>query len=247
MPVIKQRMPWMRQPQAPAMVNWNNQCLQGLKWMTTTTGSFPFATMRNEVTGENATTLYAGNTFNPVVCSVGRGGGQTLNTANSTSVYFKYISKSYGLLHGATGFTLIFSGVFSSNVLSMQSDHMRVDNKHSLVIYSSTSSSINWGADWETAWNGASQQTLNLANSQPFTIGASINSSGARFFANGKFVGTKSGSSFTLSTSANQTWIISGTAQIYEQSMAISRALSDTEMAFITNNNNLNRYSIFNP
>jgi hypothetical protein len=77
--------------------------------------------------------------------------------------------------------------------------NFRADDTHSLDVFASTSTTLTFGADWAGAWNGASQQTVTIGDG-PTTIVAVIRQDGARFFCNGSFVGTKSGSSFSIGT-----------------------------------------------
>ena len=133
-----------------------------------------------------------------------------------------------GLLHNATEFTLGASFVFDALDESVQTLNFRNDNQHTLDVFSKTTSSVTWGCDWAGAWNGASQQTLSgLKTGDLVTLIVVVNQSGARFFANNKFLGTKSGSSFTVSSSASACVIANNYKANRVQGVAFKRALPD--------------------
>jgi hypothetical protein len=167
------------------------------------------------------------------------------NTAGTDANAFQYLS-SAGLLNGATQLTLMTSFVFDSSAASVQWLNFRTDVQHTLDIFSQTSSSVVWGSDWAGAWNGANQQTLSgLVNRQLVTLVAVINQSGARFFANGQFSGTKAGSGFTVSTAASTTQVLSKlpVRTLFLTSAAIKRAIPDGDAIRLS----ANPWSLFDP
>lgn len=188
--------------------------------------------MRNLVnTRQVAPTGDTNNTFYPYGTEHGLAVRNTAGTSESALNY----TASTSVLSGCTELTMVVWLQFKSGGTSAQWLNFRTELQHTLDVFSQTSSSITWGSDWAGAWNGANQQTLSGLNDGDFVcIGASITQSGARFFAQGKLSGTKSGSGFT--TSSSSVAIVSGMRLPMFGGVAFRRALSDAEMSALTLN-----------
>jgi hypothetical protein len=187
--------------------------------------------IQNLVDGRYADAQDSNNDLAPVTTRFGIAGRNRGLTAPNACNYLTTTTA----LTGAQELTLLAWFVFGSSDDNVQWLNFRTDNQHTLDVFSKTTTSITWGADWAGAWNGASQQTLSgLVDGDFVCIGASINQAGARFFANGRFSGTKSGSGFTTSSSS-----VSVTRQTRASQLGgavLRSALSDAEMQAITAN-----------
>jgi hypothetical protein len=225
-----------QQPQnGTPRLDLDNPVTQGVVWVsgTNSTTFGPNGNLRDVVSNRLATINDANNYFAKSYHPLGVISTRVIGSADNGVTY----NGPVGLLHGATEFTLVSTFIFRSGSISAQWLNFRVDNQHSLDVFSQTSNSITFGCDWAGAWNGTSQQTLSgLNDGDVVTICASVNQSGARFFANGKFIGTKSGSGFTISTAASATSIVWGIRTDYVQGMVIKRALSDSAAISLTKN-----------
>ena len=187
--------------------------------------------IQNLVDGRYADAQDLNNDLAQVVTRHGLAGR---NRATSAANACNYLATTV-VLSGAQELTLLSWFIFGSADDNAQWLNFRTDNQHTLDVFSKTTTSITWGADWAGAWNGASQQTLSgLVDGDFVCVGASINQAGARFFANGRFSGTKSGSGFTTSSSS-----VSVTRQTRASQLGgavLRSALSDAEMQAITAN-----------
>lgn len=147
--------------------------------------------------------------------------------------YAAYYQESAGVLNGATSMTLIAWFQFLAAGTSYQWLNFRNNNQHSLDVFSQTSTSIYFGTDWAGAWNGASQQLVSgLVDKQLVCIASTITQTGARLFCNGVLTGTKTGSSFTVSSSLTE--IFAGAFLPLYGGAAFTRALPDEHMLKIT-------------
>jgi len=183
----------------------------------------------NLVDGTYAVATDQNNQFELVTCRRGIAGRNTEVSSFSALAY----NHTTQALVGAQELTLFAWFEFRATDPSSQWMNFRQDNQHTLDIFSKTSNSITWGADWAGAWNGATQQTTSgLVDGDFVCIGASINPSGARFFVNGRYSGAKIGSGFTVSGNAVQ--VARATRARQYGAAAFRKALSDAEMALLT-------------
>ena len=190
-------------------------------------GSAPtvgLSSLRDLITGRLATSVDSNNSLYRVISPHGIG---SRNSALSEVGSASHLGP-VGVLHGATEYTLAITGIFTSSDVSRQKLNFRVDYQTTLDIFSQTSSSITWGSDGAFAWNGTSQQTLSgLADGDRYTLIAVVRQGEARLFHNGRFAGTKSGSSgWSINTSADACNILED-ATSYTQSFACRKAFSD--------------------
>jgi hypothetical protein len=185
----------------------------------------------NLVDGTSAASQDGNNDFETVPT---RGGLAGRNRAGTGAGALHYLATT-PVLNGLQEFSMLAWFIFGASDDNAQWLNFRTDNQHTLDVFSKTSTSITWGADWTGAWNGASQQTLSgLVDGDLVCIGVSINQSGARFFANGFFSGTKSGSGFT--TSSSSVSITRHTRARHLGAAMFRAALSDAELQTLTNN-----------
>lgn len=185
----------------------------------------------NLVDGTSADLLDPNNDFAVAVTPFGQAGRNRATSNAGNCIY----TASSGVLSGAQELTLLAWFVFGSADDNAQWMNFRTDLQHTLDVFAKTSTSVTWGADWAGAWNGASQQTLSgLVDGDFVCIGASINQSGARFFANGRYSGTKSGSGFT--TSSSSVAVARATRASQLGAAAFRAALSDADMQALTGN-----------
>jgi hypothetical protein len=193
-------------------------------------GAWP-SFLLNLVDGTRAISQDTNNEFGPAGTKHGLTGK---NTATTNANALNYLATT-SVLSGLTELTLIAWFVFDGGDTSAQWMNFRTDNQHTLDVFSQTSTSVTWGADWAGAWNGASQQTTSGLNTGDLVcIAASINQSGARFWVNGVFSGTKSGSGFTTSSSSVQ--IAASTRAKQFGAAGFAQAFSDGDLQRITKN-----------
>ena len=239
------------QPQELVGIDWSAAGAQKLTWLS---GTVPHGAvfgavasngaaktyLANLVDGSRANVYDTNNGFVSVATPHGMAGeNKTGNTPNGLN----YISGN-GLLHGATELTLLVWFVFDAGNTSSQWLNFRSDGQHTLDVFSQTSSSITFGSDWLSAWNGASRKTLSgLVSGDLVCIGASITQTGAVLSANGRILGTKSGGVFTISTAAKTTFIASRTQAKYLGSAAFVTSMPDATLASYT----ANPWQIFEP
>jgi len=185
----------------------------------------------NLVDGTSAASQDANNDFETVQTPAALAGR---NRAGTSAGALHYLETTPAL-SGLQELSMLAWFIFGSADESAQWLNFRTDNQHTLDVFSKTTTSINWGADWTGAWNGVSQQTLSgLVDGDFVCIGASITQSGARFWANGRFSGTKSGSGFT--TSSSSVSITRHTRARHLGGAAFRVALADAEMQTLTTN-----------
>jgi hypothetical protein len=183
------------------------------------------------ITGRKAANFDAFNYFARAVHTLGVINTRVIVSSDSGVRYDGPVA----LLHGVTEFTLVSTFIFRVGATSAQWLNFRVDNQHTLDVISQTSSTLTFGCDWAGAWNGATTQTLSgLKDGDVVTICAVVNQAGARFFANGRFIGTKSGTGFTVSTASDSTAIVNMIRTDYVQGMASKKALPDAVAMAIT-------------
>jgi hypothetical protein len=186
------------------------------------------------VTGTRSTLQDTNNFLFPATYN-GLLAGKNSNGSNVTALRYDSAPSPFA---GASQLSMLAFFIFDpTSFASGQYVHWRQEFQHSIDVFSYTSSSITWGSDWAGAWNGASQQTLSgLSPGNLVCIGSSITQSGARLFHNGRFSGTKSGSSFGPLPSPGSVSVISGSRMPQLGGFAFRRALTDGEMVSYTAN-----------
>jgi hypothetical protein len=228
-------------PDAAARLNTFNPSTAGLVWLSgaaTYRSGGGTATLADLARGQIAQNYDNNNYPEPTPTPVG-----VVLTPTGPSSYFT-LSGPTALLHGATALSMLVAFVFRSATASQQCLNFRVSNQHTIDTFSQTTSSITWGTDWAGAWNGANQQTLSgLSDGDLVVICSSISQTGARLFAQGRLLGTKSGSSFTISTASAAVGITGianttsgGARNPLALSAAWARTLSDEEAQSLTAN-----------
>ena len=224
------RLPRTAQPQERAGPNpdWLSRRLAYLWGMPNGSSN---VRLLNLVDGTSAASQDANNDFETVPTRAGLAGR---NRAGTSAGALHYLQTTPAL-SGLQEFSMLAWFIFGSADENAQWLNFRTDNQHTLDVWSKTSTSLTWGADWAGAWNGVSQQTLSgLVDGDFVCIGASITQSGCRFFANGSFSGTKSGSGFT--TSSSSVSVTRHTRARHLGAAMFRAALSDAEMQAITAN-----------
>ncbi len=228
-----------KQPQYSASLDPSSPGARGLAWLSYANTVVPGATgcIRDVVSGRTAALQDSNNYLTRSAHALG-----WINTrfigSNEASLGY---TGPVGLLNGATELTLFVSFVFRSGANSAQWDNFYVANQHTLSVFSQTSSSVTFGVDWAGAWNGTSTQTVsNLNDGDVVMLLAVVNQSGARLFAavnqGARFLGTKSGSGFTVSSAANTVDIVRGIRGDLVLSGAIRRAMPDAEALTLLRN-----------
>lgn len=170
-----------------------------VRWLSTpSAGLSNHRILRNVISSIAAPSQDANNELEAGVTRHGVAGVPT--GANLSAI--NYLTDSSVIFKDATELTIGVAFVFDSADDSVQWMNFRYDLKMTLDIFSKTTSSINWGSDWFGAWNGSSQQTLSGLNTGDLVCLCSvIRQNGARLFHQGRFSGTKSGSSGSVGTS----------------------------------------------
>jgi hypothetical protein len=230
-PLIQHVWPWYSQPQEVTKpADWAVD--GGICWLWSVAQSSN-SHLRN-LANRSAPIAVSQDTNNELVITPAKDGLTAYNSVGSNASALSYLA-STDALSGLTELSLFVWFRFVANATSGQWMNFRTDNQHTLDIFSQTSSSVTWGADWAGAWNGTSKQTLSgLTDGELVCVGASINQSGARLFHQGRLSGTKTGGAFTTSSSSVRVLqSLTQNSQIYGAS-AYRRALSDLEMMAVT-------------
>lgn len=229
---------WAEPPQVPVEIDWSHPLAKGLVWYSAPS-SHPLGTgpgyylngahqILNIANPKQAATAADGNNIylrGPTPAGLGLKGAWL----SSPGAMAYNISST--MLSGLTQFSLS-SWFYKRPVTTSEYAELktfRFDFQHCLDVYTSTPTQLRWGSDWNNNWNGSNQQTLDIA--QGFVIiGSSIASGvGARYHHQGRFSGTKSGGSFTTSSSVFAV-VRHITDHEFIGNAAWRRALEDAEM-----------------
>ncbi len=168
--------------------------------------------------------------------------GKNSNGSNVNALSYSSTPSPFA---GCSQFSMLAFFIFDpTSFASGQFLHWRREFVHSIDVFSYTSNSISWGADWAGAWNAMNQQTLSgLSPGQVVCIGSSITQSGARLFHNGRFSGTKGAPAFGTLPSPGTVNVIHGSRMPQLGGFAFRRALTDAEMVSYT----ANPWQLFTP
>jgi hypothetical protein len=148
------------------------------------------------------------------------------------------VTPSIGL-DSATEFTLCAAFWKDEDDPAESWQNFRLDLQYTLDIFASTATTLTFGADWAGAWTGAFQQTVNI-RAGLVVIMSTVTATGARFFFNGTFVGTKAGSPFTITSGVTNVYKRSPSSATPQPRILLhaswKRALSDIEALSISRN-----------
>jgi hypothetical protein len=224
------------QPQGgPLRLDLGNPIARDVVWLsgTNATAFGSSGHLRDVVTNRTAALSDNNNYFTKTPHKLGIISTRFIGSSDSGVTY----TGPAALLDGAKEFTLVSTFIFRTGATSAQWLNFRVDFQHSMDVFSQTASTVTFGCDWAGAWNGSSNVTLSgLSDGDVVTICAVVNQAGARLFANGKLMGTKSGSGFTVSTASSTTAIVQSIRTDYVQGMMIRKALVDDAAISLTRN-----------